>query len=61
MPRGQLYEHEYIRVTEREKALKTVATAHKLIEDKMKLVREGKLRMVKIPINRGFKITFEEI
>jgi hypothetical protein len=61
MPRGATYCSEYIRVTEREKALKTVEKSHKLLEEKQKLVAAGLARWVKIPISKGFKLHFELI
>lgn len=61
MAKGDVYTYGYQRVTEREKAIETVKKSHKLIEDKMKLVKEGKARLVKIPITNGFKLHFEMI
>lgn len=61
MSRGATYSHDYIRMTEREKALKQVEITHKLLAEKQKLVDEGKARWVKIPIPKGFKLHFELI
>ena len=61
MSRGVIYSHDYIRMTEREKAIKQVEATHKLLAEKQKLVDEGKARWVKIPIPKGFKLHFELI
>lgn len=61
MARGTIYQRDYIRLTEREKALMLVQKYHMLLAEKQKLVDEGKARWVKIPIHRGFKLHFEMI
>jgi hypothetical protein len=61
MSRGATYSHDYIRMTEREKALKQVEKTHKLLAEKQKLVDAGLARWVKIPISKGFKLHFELI
>lgn len=62
MARGNVnYNFEIIRKDEREKALETVKKGHKQILDKMELVRQGKMRMVKVPVVNGFKLHFETI
>ena len=61
MPRGLAYSSDYIRKTEREKALKQVEKTHKLLKEKQKLVDAGLARWVKIPISKGFKLHFEMI
>lgn len=61
MARGDNFTSEYIRKTEREKALITVKKAHKLLAEKQKLVDAGLAKWVKIPITKGFKLHFELI
>lgn len=53
------YTAEYIRKTEREKALEGQRKAHKMLAEKDKLVKAGKARWVKIPIVNGFILHFE--
>ena len=61
MATGYTYQRDFVRVTEREQALKTVEKSHKLIAEKQKLVDEGKARWVKKPISKGFILHFELI
>lgn len=61
MARGDNFTSEYIRKTEREKALRTVEKAHKLLSEKQKLIDAGLAKWVKIPITKGFKLHFELI
>lgn len=61
MATGYTYQRDYVRLTEREQALKTVEKSHKLIAEKQKLVDEGKARWVKIPIPKGYKLHLEMI
>lgn len=61
MATGYTYQREFVRITEREKALKTVEKSHQLLAEKQKLVNEGKARWVKIPVLKGFKLHFELI
>ena len=59
MATGYTYQRDFVRVNEREQALKTVEKSHKLIAEKQKLVDEGKARWVKKPISKGFILHFE--
>jgi hypothetical protein len=61
MSRGTIYSNEFIRLTERERALQQVAKNRAMFAEKQKLVDEGKARWVKIPITKGFKLHFELI
>lgn len=61
MSRGIIYSNEFIRLTERERALQQVAKNRAIFAEKQKLVDEGKARWVKIPITKGFKLHFELI
>lgn len=61
MATGYTYQKDFIRLTQRELALKTVEKSHKLIAEKQKLVDEGKARWVKKPISKGFILHLEMI
>jgi hypothetical protein len=61
MATGYTYQRDYVRLTERERALESVKKSHKLIAEKQKLVDEGKARWVKIPIPKGYKLHLEII
>jgi hypothetical protein len=61
MATGYTYQRDFVRLTERELALKTVEKSHKLIAEKQKLVDEGKARWVKKPISKGFILHLEMI
>ena len=58
MGRGLIYTNDYVRMAEREKALKAVEKVHKAFDEKLKLVAEGKLKIIKTPISKGFTIKF---
>ena len=57
--KGETYVYEFIRIREREKALKTLAAARKLQVERQSLVDAGKARWVKEPILKGYKLKFE--
>lgn len=61
MATGYTYQRDFIRLTQRELALKSVEKSHKLIAEKQKLVDEGKARWVKKPISKGFILHLEMI
>lgn len=61
MATGYTYQRDFIRLTQRELALKNVEKSHKLIAEKQKLVDEGKARWVKKPISKGFILHLEMI
>lgn len=61
MATGYTYQRDFIRLTQRELALKSVEKSHKLIAEKQKLIDEGKARWVKKPISKGFILHFELI
>lgn len=61
MATGYTYQRDYVRLTERERALESVKKSHMLIAEKQKLVDEGKARWVKIPIPKGYKLHLEMI
>lgn len=61
MATGYTYQRDFIRLTQRELALKSVEKSHKLLAEKQKLVDAGLARWVKIPISKGFKLHFEMI
>lgn len=61
MATGYTYQRDYVRLTERERALESVKKSHMLIAEKQKLVDEGKARWVKIPIPKGYKLHLEII
>lgn len=58
MGRGLIYTTDFVRMTERERALKAVEKIHKSFEEKMELVKQGKLKLIKTPISKGFTIKF---
>lgn len=51
--------YEFIRIREREKALKALTEARKLQAERQALVDAGKARWVKEPISKGYKLKFE--
>jgi hypothetical protein len=57
--KGETYVYEFIRIREREKALKALAAARKLQVERQALVDAGKARWVKEPISKGYKLKFE--
>lgn len=61
MATGYTYQRDFIRLTQRELALKSVEKSHKLLAEKQKLVDEGKARWVKKPISKGFILHLEMI
>jgi hypothetical protein len=61
MATGYTYQRDFVRLTEREQALKTVEKSHQLIAEKQKLVDEGKARWVKKPISKGYILHLEMI
>lgn len=61
MATGYTYQRDFIRLTQRELALKSVEKSHKLIAEKQKLVDEGRARWVKKPISKGFILHLEMI
>ena len=61
MAKGYTYQTDFVRVTERERALEGVEKSHRLIAEKQKLVDAGKARWVKIPIPKGYKLHLEMI
>lgn len=61
MATGYTYQRDFIRLTQRELAVKSVEKSHKLLAEKQKLVDEGKARWVKKPISKGFILHLEMI
>lgn len=61
MGAGLIYTTEYIRKTEREKALKGAEKTRAMLAEKQRLVDAGKARWIKEPILNGYKLHFEMI
>jgi hypothetical protein len=59
--KGETYQYEYIRLVERERALKALKKSRDLQAAKQKLVDEGKARWVRVPISNGYKLILELI